>query len=281
MANPAEFTRQILPAWRLPAVSIILVLLIGLLPWRSANAADLAPHTAHYTMKLLSARSGSNIDTASGDIVVRWERDCSGWSMTNRTIFKIGYAGGQSIGFTIDAATWEAASGDDYTFLVRTSYDGKQAERVEGRARIEGAKRFVDFIQPSKKRIDLEPGTIFPMQHTEQVMNAARAGTKFVRATVFDGFTDGGSQFVNAIVGKKQPPPADGLSKFPALRDLAAWTVSLAFFPQGEAAAEPDSEIGMKMMDNGVAAWMDMDFGDFRLRGDLDKLQLHEPAVCR
>ena len=276
-ALPANITRQFFPVWGLV---VLLVLLPALLP-RAALATELAPHTAHYTMKLQSARSGSNIETASGDIVVRWERDCSGWSMTNRTIFKIGYAGGQSIGFTIDAATWEAASGSDYTFLVRTAYDGNEAERVEGRARLDGERGYVEFVQPEQKRVDLEAGTIFPMQHTEQVMKAARAGTKFVPATVFDGFTDGGSQFVTAIVGRKQAAPSQELAAFPALRDLAAWTVSLAFFPHDAAATEPDSEIGMKMMDNGVAAWMDMDFGDFRLRGDLAKLQIHEAPTCR
>ena len=274
---PANLTRQIFPHGALVA---LLLMASFVLP-RPVLATDLAPHTAHYTMKLKSARSGSNIETASGDIVVRWERDCSGWSMTNRTIFKIGYAGGQSIGFTIDAATWEAAAGKDYTFLVRTSYGGKVAERVEGHAKIDGATGYVDFVQPEKKRVDLETGTIFPMQHTEQVMNAARAGTKFVRATVFDGFTDGGSQFVTAIVGSREAPPRKVLDDFPALRDLAAWTVSLAFFPQDATATEPDSEIGMKMMDNGVAAWMDMDFGDFRLRGDLAKLKIHEAPVCK
>ena len=274
--HPANLTRQFFPSGAL--IALLLPLLV-MLP-RPALATDLAAHTAHYTMKLLSARSGSNIDSASGDIVVRWERDCSGWSMTNRTIFKIGYAGGQSIGFTIDAATWEAASGKDYTFLVRTSYGGKEVERVEGRAKNDGAARYVDFVQPEKRRLDLQPGTIFPMQHTEQVMKAARAGTKFVRATVFDGFTDGGSQFVTAIVGGKEAPPLKDLGDFPALRDLAAWTVSLAFFPQDATATEPDSEIGMKMMDNGVAAWMDMDFGDFRLRSDLAKLEIHQTPAC-
>ena len=277
MGHPAKSTRQILP---FRGVYALLLLLVAL-PAMPAYAVDLAPHTAHYTMKLMSARSGSNIESASGDIVVRWERDCSGWAMTNRTIFRIAYAGGQSIGFTIDAATWEAASGDDYTFLVRTAYDGKEVERVEGRARADGKKRYVDFVQPSKKRLDLEPETIFPMQHTAMVMNAARAGSTFVRAAVFDGFTDGGSQFVTAIVGKKISPEAGDMSRFPELRDLAAWTVSLAFFPQDANATEPDSEIGIKMMDNGVAAWMDMDFGDFRLRGELDRLDIHKAEVCR
>ena len=58
-------------------------------------------------------------------------------------------------------------------------------------------------------------------------------------------------------------------------------SVGIAFFPQDATASEPDSEIGMKMMDNGVAAWMDMDFGDFRLRGDLAKLKIHDAPVCQ
>ena len=99
-------------------------------------ASDLAPHTAHYTMKLLSARGGSGIEAVTGDMGIRWEGDCAGWTMSNRTVFDVTYTGGENVRVTMDASTWEAAAGDRYTFLVRTLFNDKESERIEGKARL-------------------------------------------------------------------------------------------------------------------------------------------------
>ena len=70
-----------------------------------AMAANLVPHTAHYGMQLLSARGGSGIETVTGDMAIRWEGDCSGWTMSNRTVFDVAYTSGDSVRVTMDAST--------------------------------------------------------------------------------------------------------------------------------------------------------------------------------
>lgn len=243
-------------------------------------AADLVPHTAHYVMKLLSARGGSGIEAVTGDMAIRWEGDCTGWTMSNRTIFDVTYTGGDTVRVTMDASTWEAIAGDRYTYLVRTMFNGKETERVEGKARLDGGQGIAEFSMPAEKKIALPAGTIFPTAHTRMVLDAAGDTPEIIRATVFDGFTDGGAQFVNAIVGKRLTGDKSKIPGFPGLANQPAWSISLAFFDADKSEAEPNSEIRLKIFRNGIAGMMEMDFGDFRLLADLKDLETEKPPVC-
>lgn len=257
------------------------VLSVSVVATPGAAAANLVPHTAHYTMKLLSARGGSGIDAVSGDMAIRWEGDCSGWTMSNRTVFDVTYTGGESVRVTMDASTWEAAAGDRYTYLVRTLFNDKETERIEGKARIAGGRGIAEFTLPTKKTIMLPAGTMFPTAHTKTVLDAAGETPEIIRATVFDGFTDAGAQFVNAVVGKRLSGGKLGESAFPALKNQPAWSISLAFFDAAKDDAEPSSEIRLKIFRNGIAELMEMDFGDFRLLADLKDLKIGKPFGCK
>lgn len=273
---PAEIARQILPGARYFCIGAALMVL-----GPGAMASDLVPHNAHYAMKLLSARGGSGIESVNGDMAIRWEGDCAGWTMSNRTIFDVAYTGGDNVRVTMDASTWEAAAGDRYTFLVRTLFNDKESERVEGKARIDAAGGIAEFTLPEEKAITLPTGTMFPTTHTKMVLDAAGEKPEIIRATVFDSFTDGGAQFVNAIVGKRLGDQPSGNSLFPDLQKGPSWRVSLAFFDADNADAEPSSEIRLKIFRNGIAEMMEMDFGDFRLIASLKELQVGKPLVCK
>lgn len=244
-------------------------------------AASLVPHTAHYVMKLQSARGGSGIDAVTGDMAIRWEGDCSGWTMSNRTVFDVTYTGGDTVRVTMDASTWEAAAGDRYTFLVRTLFNDKETERVEGKARVDGGRGIAEFTLPTRKTMELPAGIMFPTAHTKMVLDAAGETPEIIRATVFDGFTDGGAQFVNAIVGKRLADGKSAKSAFPELQKQPAWGISLAFFDAAKADAEPNSEIRLKIFRNGIAESMEMDFGDFRLLAALKDLKSGKAPACK
>jgi hypothetical protein len=273
---PAKIARQISPV---PGL-VVALWAMSLIFAPKVIAVELAPHTAQYKLTLISAKRGNQIETVTGDILVRWRRDCAGWTMTNRTILNVGYGSGGAIRITIDAATWEAAAGDRYTFLITTTYDGRKADTVEGSARLDKTARTAEFILPDKKTVSLPPDTVFPMQHTKLVLEAAQKGIRVVPATVFDGFSDSGSQFVNAIVGAGSEISPEISRKFPGLKRLNTWNVNLAYFADDSTAAEPESEIATKIAWNGIAEWMDMDFGDFRVRGDLTNLDIHKATPC-
>jgi hypothetical protein len=279
---PAAIARQIMPGVRYFCTAVALavpVVVVSVAP--EAMAANLVPQTALYGMKLLSARGGSGIEAVTGDMAILWEGDCSGWTMSNRTVFDVTYTGGDSVRVTMDATTWEAAAGDRYTYLVRTLFNDKETERIEGKARVDGGRSIAEFTLPAEKTIELPAGTMFPTTHTKMVLDAAGETPEIIRATVFDGFTDGGAQFVNAVVGKRLSGEKSAKSVFPGLRNQPAWSVNLAFFDASKDEAEPNSEIRLKIFRNGIAEMMEMDFGDFRLLADLKELKTGKPPACK
>tara|TARA_R110000868_G_scaffold1844_20_gene14739 strand:+ start:23995 stop:24894 length:900 start_codon:yes stop_codon:yes gene_type:complete len=277
LARPAISARQFLPVIRQFCACVAALIMISPM----AAASGFAPHTAHYAMQLLSARSSSSIETVSGDMLVRWEGDCAGWTMSNRTVFDVGYTGGDTVRVTMDATTWESQAGDRYTFLVRTSFNDKETDRIEGTARLDADARVAEFVSPSEKQVMLPPGTVFPTRHTQQVLSVAGEKAQIVRATVFDGFTEGGAQFVNAVIGRKIAAEPPEQVAFPELRSQPSWNVNLAFFPIENQDAEPESEISVKIYATGIAGRMDMDFGDFKVRGDLKRLKTERSPVCK
>lgn len=240
----------------------------------------LVPHNAHYAVKLLSARSGSNVERVVGDMVIQWERDCSGWTMNHRTVFDIAYSTGSDARVTMEAATWEAARGDRYTFNVRTLFGDKVTGRVEGYARRGAGGAQAVFTEPEPKVMPLPADVLFPTQHTRRVLAAATSAPMILPIQVFDGFTENGALLVNAAISHASPGGPAAKAAFPPLAGRQSWIVQLAFFA-GNDEAEPESEIGMRLYDNGISEWLDMDFGDFRVRADLVHLALAGQPDCR
>jgi hypothetical protein len=276
MRRTAHSAGQFLPG----GIPIAIALLLSLLVAAPAAAAVLSPHSAHYAVKLLSARSGSNIERVAGDMVIQWERDCSGWTMNHKTVFDVSYSTGDGVRITMTASTWEAESGKDYSFAVRTLFDDKEQSRLEGHAHraTDGNRAF--FSAPEKKEMALPADVLFPAGHTGTVLDAAADAPAIVAARVFDGFTEDGAQLVNAVVGRQIAPGTGGSPAFDGIARTKAWPVRLAFFAGGDEAA-PETEMGLKLHENGISEWLDMDFGDFRIRAELTRLAVLPAPACR
>lgn len=273
--DPAKSARQFLPSF----VALCIVAVLFCVPAVSALAQALAPHNALYSLKLLSARGGSSIERVGGEMAVRWERDCNGWTMNHRTVFDIGYATGEQVRVTIDASSWEAADGRSYNFYLRTLYGDREGGRTEGHAELRSGGNRAVYSAPEVKTMKLPADVMFPTRHTQQVLAKAAEAPTIFAAEMFDGFGDDGAQLVNAVIGRPLNPGPPERAKFDALAGLKSWPIQLAFFSPADQAV-PESEIGMRLYENGVAEGLDMDFGDFRVKADLARLEMIEAPVC-
>ena len=54
----------------------------------------------------------------------------------------------------------------------------------------------------------------------------------------------------------------------------------MAYYPFGESNSAPEFEVQYRIMDNGVASNMDLDYGNFALRAVLDHLEYLPPPDC-
>jgi hypothetical protein len=243
---------------------------------------DLLPHQARYTLSLASAKSSSGILGVTGEMAVEYEASCDGWTFAQQLVLDVDSAQA-NIRITSAVATFESRDGANYRFAVRNATDGRDAEQIEGAARVAAPGRpgTAVYEKPEAREIPLPGGTLFPMAHTAEVIAEIQKGTKIVARKVFDGLTVDGGFLVNAVIGAPFGPLAAPAPALEALKGSQSWPIDLAFFPLDSRDAEPQHEIRMRLFDNGVSEDMLMTFADFVVRGRIDKLTPLPKPVCR
>lgn len=244
----------------------------------AAIASEIAPHRAIYRMALKSARSGSKVNDVRGSMLFEWADACDGWTTEQRFQLRFVYAEGEAMNMTTTYATWEAKDGQRYRFNVRKLVNGELDEEVRGDAALNDSTGGVArFAKPDEMEMPLPVGTMFPTTHTLAVLDHARREESFFSSTVFDGADAEGTTEISAVIGR---PGVAGAPADPLLRDQKAWSVRLAFFPADSDSAAPEYEMGMRLLRNGVAESMVIDYGDFAVDAVLEKIEALPKSGC-
>jgi hypothetical protein len=247
--------------------------LIVLLP-SSPQAAQITPHRALYTMALDAARGDSGVVGATGAMDYEWGETCDGWTIEQRYRLKVRYAESSDVDITSTFATWESKDGLRYRFNQRQTRNGTLDQEIRGEARLEGPGKggVAVFTKPQAQTLKLAAGVVFPSAHTILLIDKARSGATLVTRQVFDGATDENAVQVSAVIGAKSS--TDPVSaKLSPLLERPGWYIRLAFFPADANAEEPDYELGMDLLDNGVSRDMVIDYGDYSIRAKLDDIE--------
>jgi len=254
-----------------PAAAAVL---LALLATGQADAAEIMPHRALYTMSLGRASGDASVTGASGTMAYQWGESCDGWTIEQRYRLKMGYSESPDVSISSNFVTWEAKDGLKYRFNQKETRNGNENEEIRGTAKIDGAGKAgtVEFEKPEAKNFPLPAGTLFPSAHTIHLIERAKAGDNFVSRHIFDGATVENAVLVSAVIGPKVEPDADAAKQSPLL-DRPGWRVRLAFFPADPKAEKPDYELGMLLLDNGVSRDLVIDYGDYAIRAKLDDIE--------
>lgn len=255
-------------------------------PAPSASTASLKPHVlphrALYRMSLDSVRNGSSIQASEGVMYFEWQDACDGWNVEQR--LNLTMTRDEGIEFVIKSnfTTWESKDGLRYRFNYRNMLNGALQEEYRGTARLDGTgqKGTASYSVPERRDVKLPSGSYFPTAHTLALINAAIARKPLFAASVFDGTDEHGLSEVSAVIGSQKDVSVEaartGLGETPAV----AWPVRMAFFPQDKEEAAPEYEMDTTILPNGVSEFMLLDYGEFRLRGALEKVELLPKPDC-
>lgn len=260
----------------------LLLLAVGLvimLPQLLA-AAEIAPHRALYTMSLGSSTAESGVVGATGAMDYEWGETCDGWTIEQRYRLKMRYAESRDVDVTSTFATWESKDGLRYRFNQKETRNGRQDQEIRGEAKLDGPGKggVATFTKPQPQTMKLAPGVLFPSAHTILLIDKAKGGATFVTRHVFDGATEENAVQVSAVIATKLTPEPVSAKPSPLL-ERPGWYIRLAFFPVDAKAEEPDYELGMDLLDNGVSRDMVIDYGDYSIRAKLDDIEpLGKPA---
>ena len=266
---------------RVTAAAVAAALLLSPVSARSAEAAaEIAPHRAIYKMSLLKARGSSKVADVRGRMMFEWADACDGWTTEQRFQLRFVYAEGDEMNMTTNYTTWEAKNGLRYRFNVRKTVNGEVDEEVRGDATMEkdGTGGIAHFVRPEENDMPLPAGTLFPSAHTVAVLDRARSGEVFFNRVVFDGADAEGATEISAVVGPAAK--AKGERTPDLTRDRKAWPVRMAFFPLKSDAAQPEYEMSISLLQNGVAESMQIDYGDFTVNAVLETLEALPKSGC-
>lgn len=269
--------------WRVAclAIGVVVTAVPGL------AAAEIVGHRAIYTLSLHHIVGDSNVADARGVFAVEWTDQCDGWAVEQSYSLHIAYHEQPDQLIVSRYSTWEARDGLSYIFEVNTSRGGRRGELVKGTAELDPETRAgrAEFLEPRGLEIELPPGAMFPAYHTQQVLEQAARGVRFLPAVVFDGANVDQPLIINAVLGPRLDATPVSEAQLAsggqvALTDIEGWRVRMAIFPEPSSAEEPDYEIEMDLLNNGVARAMTLDYGDFILTAQLRDIEQTPVPEC-
>ena len=257
-------------AWSLPAQAA-----------GSGPAVDLLPHRASYTINLGDASTSSSVVQAQGRFEFEWGDACDGWTVVQRFQVYLTYGEGLSSNFGWSLSSWESKDGKRYRFFIRRFEGDREVERVRGSARLEDdGSGSATYREPAEREIALPAGTMFPTQHTIDVLARAREAAMQHWRMVFDGSGDEGLFGVSVALSRSLPADAETQIASPLVSGLPSWRLNLAFYGPDDSNAEPDQEQQLRLFANGIVDEMRLNYGDFVLDADLSNLERLPVPAC-
>lgn len=251
-----------------------------------AQMVPLAPHRAAYELSLHSVR-GKGVSTASGRIAIEFTGNaCDGWATTFRQATQIGDGEGQSRLSDMRSTTFESTDGKALRFKSESRVNDRVTRTTDGNAeRATDGGLSIDLREPKRTKIDVDGVAIFPTDHMQRLIAAAKAGERILEVKVFDGSDSGDKVYdTMAIIGAQVPPSGRAVeepSEKAGLKDMARWPVSISYFEPGQGERTPVYVLSFDMFENGVSGALKLDFGEFALKGELKRLDMLKAAECR
>lgn len=248
----------------------------------SLEAANLAPHRAVYSLKIGQARAGSAFVDAQGAMTLAMEKSCDGWILEQTMVMDLSTAEGDTLKQKMNFSGLESLDGNNYRFAADNDV-GEKKDQINGRARAGsgGAPGEINYKLPEVKTMSLPEKTLFPVGHTSWLIDRATAGDRQAPRHVFDGADGGGPQEVVAFIGPLTAPDANSPKNLPdALVKRPGWNIRLAFYQMDSQDAEPEYEAEVMQLDNGVARRMILDYRDFTVILELEKIEAINQPSC-
>jgi hypothetical protein len=268
-------------------VTALAVVIAGLgLGAAHAAPVGLAAHRAIYDLSLATAKPDSPMGDVTGRMVMEFTGSaCSGYSTKLRFVTRTEDPDGGDQVTDSRSTMFEAADGKSLDFTNETYTDDALAEESRGSAKRKEKNVAVALTKPSDKTFDLAPSVVFPTEQMMKVIDAARAGQRFLSFDVYDGSEDGETVFATAgVIGaemRDQDGGSEKVVKDAGIAGMRHWPVTISYFEKKNGIDEtPFYVMSFVVYENGIGRSLKIDYGDFSLSGQLTKLDILPEAPC-
>lgn len=167
-------------------------------PAAAAEAVTLAPHRASYDVGLVD--SSDNLLGVDGRIAVAMEQpgDCQSYGIDYRFVAR--FLKEQDIVVTDQQIRLtESRDGRHFDFNAESFVDSLPDSTTSGEATTDGKKTVVAYEEPEARDVTL-PQSVFPLHHTKQIIEAAKAGVPIIESPVFQGDSDAEKNTTSTVI---------------------------------------------------------------------------------
>ena len=252
-----------------------------------AGPIPLASYRAIYDLALDDTAKESDVGNLAGRLVTEFTgSECAGYKAKLRFVTSMDNSDGQQEVTDSRSTTFEAGDGHHFTFTNETYSNEGLVEQSVGTADRSAGGVAVALTKPDRKHFGLAVGVAFPTEQIAKVLDAARAGEKFVSIDVYDGSEDGQTVFATAaVIGPGSSAP-DDVGDEKAIADagisgLRHWPVTISYFDKKKGGeSTPFYVMSFVVYEDGVGRKLKIDYGDFAISGKLTGLQILPADPC-
>jgi len=247
----------------------------------AAQAANLVSYRAVYDVRLVDAKRGSSVTAASGQIAYGVKETCDGWLVNQTGTMYLQTSSGDVVPQALKFSSWESSDGTQYRFTVMG--DGGDSDIILGGAKMPKGQRGgeAQFSRPEPTTFKLPANTLFPMQHTDHILNQAALGKMQFENSVFEGTDVEGAKLLVTFVSPLSARSRDLSARFKSKAlNRPGWNFRLAYFDPTSRTGEPLYEIEADYLDNAIPVrWM-LDYGAFTVEMGMSKIEILPKPHC-
>jgi len=271
---------------RLAAGAVLAALLAASAHANAPAVVPLVSHRAAYELSLADPTSPppSSAKTpvaATGLIAYEFRGSaCEGYSSSFRQMTEMDRDEGEPLSMKVDATSFEDADGKSMRFRVVS--DGPQNAAPVAGVATRGADDDlrVDLTKPEAKSIHFGHDVLFPTQHVERLIGAARSGARVVQARVYDGSDTGAKIYSTLTIIAREAKAGDDDTVASELKGVRRWPVVVSYFNEASKDTAPEYTLSFQLYENGVSGSLKLDYGSFALNARLRKLEILPTSVC-
>jgi EipB-like len=254
---------------------------------QTSPVLPLASHRAAYDISLAdsSGPTPSSAQTpvaATGLIAYEFRGSaCEGYTSNFRQMTEMERSEGDPLSMQVNAMSFEEANGKSMRFQI-DSQGQQNTPPVAGTA-TRGADDDLRVVltKPQAQTLDFGHEVLFPTQHIERLIEAAKHGGGPMQARVYDGSDTGAKIFATlSVIGKEATKPAEDAETASALGAIRRWPVVISYFNEAMTDAPPEYTLSFDLYENGVSGSLKLDYGAFALRARLRKLEILPTTAC-
>ena len=246
----------------------------------SANvfASTLVSHKAYYKLLLKKTVTNSLLEGGEGNSTFYFEKSCVGWALKENFLLSYNLTNNKTSNTYSIFKTFEDFSASNFSFKHFDKSDINGIINYQGYIKKKDSYLSGKLIDKEITNLNYQDKILLPTEHLIKLLDHAKRNKKFLYSNVFFGSSKIALiKKVSAVIGNKKKIKTELSS---SLRHIYVWPINLAFFNYNSQKSSPETQIKIDIDQGGVVFNYEVDYGDYKMKAKLTKLENLPEKKC-